>query len=92
MTIELFALFKFKTVEGVDIHWKAVDFLHSRYSHNGKSADIEYDPSKEQAMLTFRNQSSLIAFKDLQDHLKILGIFNESPASERHSSSFAPLP
>jgi len=87
-----FALYKFKTIEGVDIHWKSGDFTHSKYCHNGKSAEIEYFPATDRAMVTFKGElKPAVKFDKLREYLETLGIFKESPKEERHSSSYAPL-
>lgn len=94
MTTDEFALWKFKTTEGVLENFSPGDFTTTNFTKGFEMYTIKYDLAH--CTCTISNLAKLdadiitVPFSELVNKLKEMGVYKERPASTRHSSSYIP--
>lgn len=93
MDIVGFAIWKFRTVEGVLLDMRPFDFNTTKHvSAIGDVTWIRYDYASEKATIESDDGKSSMqcSFYDLPDTLQKLGLYRIRPKHERHSCTEAP--
>lgn len=94
MNIETFALWKFKEFEGRLKGFHSSDVFVTKIEMGLDCYTLTYDIKTNRAKITniFDPENPTeCSFDELSETLKRLGLYEERPESERHSSSFVPL-
>ena len=92
-----FALWKFKTVEGILQYWRSSEFDLSKYELDGEvRATIKYNRRSETATVRtmgkwFGDRSVTVPFKDLVAKLKELGLYVLRDRNACHESALIPF-
>lgn len=93
LTTDQFALWKFKTIEGVLENVTSCDFTSTRIQRGFEVYMITYDlktsTCKIDNVSKLETQPFTCTFKELVNKLKELGIYHER-TTMRHSSSYIP--
>lgn len=95
MNIETFALWKFKEFEGRLKWFHASDVFVSKIEKGLECYTLTYDVKTNTAKIAnvFDPENPTVCtFAELADTLKKMGLYEERPETERHSSSFVPMP
>jgi hypothetical protein len=93
MSPDRFALWKFKTIEGILQGWCPGDFTRSKYERDGKlRATIEYDPKQETAAVSVDGSSPVqVPFRGLVGKLKELGLYVQRDRKFCHENALIPF-
>lgn len=94
MGIDVFALWKFKNIEGKLKHFYASEFLVTKYINGSKKFTITYDVATQTATIKtdcidFKDRTC--SFKELPDVLRDMGVYELEDPQNCHSSAFVPL-
>ena len=94
MNIDVFALWKFKTIEGILKNFYSYDFLVTKYDDGKQKFFIHYDIKAEKA--TIKSDSIFFmekscTFTELPGVLKEMGVYVQDDPKNCHSSAFVPL-
>jgi len=94
MNIETFALWKFKEFEGKLKGFHSSDVFVTKIEKGLDCYTLNYDIKTSRAKITnvFDPENpNECSFAELAETLKKMGLYEERPETERHSSSFVPL-
>ena len=87
MSPDNFALWKFKTIEGL-IYCNGYDFFTTKIVKGSSTFYIKYDLKTEEATISNPDDTFMIEhicpFNKLQDELKNMGLWKERPKEEQH--------
>lgn len=94
MGIDVFALWKFKNIEGKLKHFYSSEFLTTKYVNGSKRFTITYDIASQTATIKAESidfTDRTCSFKELPDVLRDMGVYELDDPSNCHSSAFVPL-
>lgn len=97
MTVDSFAIWKFKTVEGPLKNWRCSDFDLSKYDVDGHTmATIKYDIKSSMATVSTHGahlgeHTEMVPFTKLVEVMKRLGLYEQCAPGECHSSALLPF-
>lgn len=88
MTSSTFALFRFKTIEGILMYWRPSDTETSLYSNGTVKARLSFDINSEKVQLYINNElKETLGFKYITDTLKKYNLYEIKSIKDIHSSA-----
>lgn len=91
MDTSAFALWKFKTIEGVIVGAKSGDVCTTHFDNGLVRGDITYNPTTEKMMMMVNGETTplfVCSFSDAVPTMTKHKLYTERPELERHSSSY----
>lgn len=95
MTDSVFALWKFKTIEGILKYCRPIDFLSTIFTKDLETYIIHYKPQTctceiENGVMTFEPRETC-TFQELPDKLKKMGLYELKNPADCHAYALTPF-
>lgn len=95
MTVDNFALWKFKTIEGILKNCHPADFLTTVFTKGFETYTVRYDLRTNTCVIEdpikLDDQHTQCSFKDLPKKLAEMGLYEKKNPEECHSNALIPF-